>query len=99
MRAAVALLFLVFGYPSLAHEAPTGWTYDVSCCSTMDCREVPNSWVDEQASGITMRPTGELIPTGSHKIRQSKDDRWHWCTRSGKDDTPTICIYRPLRGF
>ena len=99
MFAAVLLFALMVAGPALAHDAPEGWSYDVSCCSTLDCREVPASWITEDADGFTIARTGEKIPRNSSKIKQSKDEHWHWCSRGGKDDGGTICIYVPVRGY
>lgn len=79
--------------------APLGWAYGIACCSGIDCRAVSAPVrVVEGHSGYTV-PSGEMIPYGSTKIKQSKDEFFHWCTQQGKNDTPTICLYVPVRSF
>lgn len=81
-----------------AHEAKTGWSYDQSCCSDRDCREIPSESVKEMSGGYTV-PNGEVIPYSSNKIKQSKDEYFHWCTWGGRENSSTICLYVPLKGF
>lgn len=80
-----------------AHQAPSGWNYDYSCCNTYDCREVADGTIRPVKGGY-QTPT-DFIPYGSPKIRDSKDGHYHWCTVRGEDDTATICIYRPPNLF
>ena len=82
-----------------AHDAPRGWTYPLSCCSDLDCREVPDSAIGEGPEGYTIRATGETIPMSDHKVRPSPDGVFHWCSRGGRDDGATICLFVPPRGF
>ena len=43
---------------SEAHDAPTGWRYDASCCSNRDCAEIPSHAVQERPDGyhVTLQP-------------------------------------------
>jgi len=97
---AIALVWLPFmtkaAYP---HEAPMGWTYDYSCCSTADCREVKSTAIKEDSRGFTIVATGELIPYGDTRIKRSKDEFFHWCSVAGLEDSRSLCLYVPDRGF
>ena len=84
---------------AFAHDAPAGWSYDLSCCSTVDCRQVPASYVRETAEGYVLVRTQETLRYGDYRIRQSPDGLWHWCTTGGRDDAGTICLYVPPRGM
>lgn len=82
-----------------AHDAPSGWTYPLSCCSDYDCREVPADWVEERPEGYRIVITGEVIPMTSRKVRPSPDGVFHWCSVAGSDDSATICLFAPPRSF
>jgi hypothetical protein len=84
---------------SFAHTAPSGWSYDSSCCSTTDCRQVPASWVRETGEGYLLVKTREMLRHGDKRIKVSPDGLWHWCTTAGRDDAGTICLYVPPRGM
>lgn len=75
------------------HTAPTGWMYDVSCCSTHDCAEIANAAVRVTAEGyeVTLRPGDHMmivwertyrIPFGDPRIRRSGDEFFHVCIGS-----------------
>ncbi|MDG4903177.1 hypothetical protein P9279_21955 [Mesorhizobium sp. WSM4962] len=87
------------------HEAtptaamPQGWSYPFSCCSGMDCREVPDKAIVEGARGYEIRATRELIPMSDTRIKQSPDGHFHWCSVAGADDGRTICLFVPPRSF
>lgn len=91
--------------PADAHDAPptkvqpTGWQYGFECCSLSDCRPVTGPDVRESAQGYVIASTGELIPYGDKKIKQSRDELFHWCSHGGKSDGGTICLYVPDRGY
>lgn len=78
---------------------PLGWAYGWECCNLMDCRQVSRIAVEESPEGYVIKATGEVIPYDSKKIKQSKDEFYHWCSKGGKPDTETICLYTPNRGF
>lgn len=89
-----------------AHDAPSGWAYHVECCSGFDCREVGDAYTPDAAirvfetdEGFVISSTGEVIPYGHRKVRNSPDGRFHWCSVAGKPDGKTICLYAPPRGF
>jgi len=92
-----------------AHDAPSGWAYDPSCCNTMDCRPVDGPTdklghhsvqVLEVDGGYRISTTGEFISWKSKMIRESKDGEFHLCSRNmGDDNASTICLYVPNRGY
>lgn len=82
-----------------AHDAASGWTYPLACCSDFDCREIPADWVEERPEGYRIVITGEVIPMTSRKIRNSPDGVFHWCSVQGKNDGKTICLFVPPRAF
>lgn len=82
-----------------AHDAPTGWSYPISCCSDFDCREVADDAIEERPEGYVIVATGEVIPMTSRKVRNSPDGRFHWCSVGGKPDSGTICLFAPPRGY
>jgi hypothetical protein len=98
-------MWIAWTYPALAHTAkptpsqPLGWQYGWECCNLMDCREVSENVIKETPEGYVYKVTGELIPYGDKKIKQSKDEFYHLCTKQGKDDTAIICLYTPNKGF
>jgi hypothetical protein len=75
---------------------PLGWQYGWECCNLMDCREIGASLIEETPEGYVYKVTGELIPYGDKKIKQSKDEYYHLCTKGGKDNTAIICLYTPV---
>lgn len=81
------------------HDAPTGWSYPLSCCSGYDCRQVDESAIDEGPAGYTIRATGETIPMTDAKVKPSPDGLFHWCSVGGQPDGRTICLFVPPRGF
>lgn len=92
-----------------AHDAPTGWSYSVACCSGYDCAELPAGTVKEGSNGyqITLMPgqhpmvTGDIfratVPYGSSKIKDAPDGLYHACIL--KSSQSIICLYVGSRGF
>jgi len=97
--AAVFFLGFVCGVSiTHAHDAPTGWHYDLQCCSGIDCAPIAASRVKEGPTGYTM-PNGEVVLYGDRRIHESKDGSYHWCTPGGNQAGYTICLYVPFRGY
>lgn len=94
---AIAMVGLV--RPARAHDAPTGWRFDLSCCSNRDCGEVPPEWISEGPNGVTVKPTGEVLKYGDTRLKMSKDERTYWCRPPGDPNPRTICVYLPDRGY
>jgi hypothetical protein len=89
----------IFATGAWAHDAPSGWNYPLSCCSGYDCREVSANAIEEGPNGYIIKATGEVIPMQDYKVRFSPDGQFHWCSKQGRDDTPTICLFVPPRAF
>jgi hypothetical protein len=91
--------------PAWPHQAPIsvaqpeGWTYPYSCCSGIDCRPVPESAVSERPDGYVIKATGEVIPYGDRRVKDSPDGDMHWCSVAGREDSRTICLFVPPRSF
>ena len=90
-----------------AHDAPSGWSYDVTCCNTLDCRPAdgPETKVrhhpvkiEEVTGGYRISTTQEVVPWNDKRIRESKDGDYHVCTTNGADSGRALCIYVPMRG-
>jgi hypothetical protein len=98
-----AILAALLAGPALAHEAPSGWTYDAVCCSNRDCQPIPDQWISEGAGGWSV-----VIPPGVHKNapagltafvpyangRISGDEEYHACAVPGR----LLCLYVPPGG-
>lgn len=93
-----AFLLALLPFAAHAHDAPTGWSYGYECCSSIDCRPISSASVKEGAAGYTL-PTGETLAYKDSRIRESKDEQFHWCSVNGRDDSRTLCLYVPLRGY
>jgi hypothetical protein len=89
------LALLIAAQTAVAHEAPSGWSYDTACCSGMDCRPVEPGEVSATPRGYEIAPTGEIVPFNSTKVRPSGDGAMHRCMVGGETTIPTICIYVP----
>lgn len=88
-----------------AHDAiptaakPQGWSYPFSCCSGYDCREVAASRISERPEGYVIKGTGEVIAYSDARLKKSPDGAFHWCSKQGKDDGQTICLFVPPRSY
>lgn len=96
---ALAAAIMWLALPARAHDAPSGWSYPMACCSGYDCREVATDAVHEGPQGYVIVATGEVIAMTSPKVRPSPDGVFHWCSVAGRDDGKTICLFVPPRGF
>jgi len=95
---AAAALF-VGSFDAPAHEAPLGWNYPLSCCSSYDCKQVSAGVVKESPQGYVI-DTGEVVAYSDKRVRQSPDGEFHWCAhQAGVDAGRTICLFVPTRGF
>ncbi|MGX9145902.1 hypothetical protein [Mesorhizobium sp. 128a] len=87
-----------------AHDAlptqskPQGWSYPFACCANFDCRQTKVGEVKEGPDGYHT-PTGEVVPYGDKRIKDSPDGEFHWCShQSGLDAGKAICLFVPPRG-
>jgi hypothetical protein len=86
--------------PAIAHEAPTGWTYDLECCSDQDCRP-ERSEVKATPRGWLVTSTGEIIRYDDGRVHESKDGEFHRCLMQRGVNGPgmTRCLYVPRMGL
>lgn len=83
--------------PAFGHDAPTGWSYDGSCCAGVDCEPVPMTEIEVTADGYRYKPTGEVIPFG--QARKSGDQDFHRCRFDHENPlSKTRCLYAPPFG-
>lgn len=95
---ALALLFVA---AAKAHDAPEGWSYDLSCCSGDDCAQVhDDKEIRATDAGYLIVPTGEIIAyVKDPRLRQSKDEYFHRCIiKHGSGAGTTRCLYAPSQG-
>ena len=85
--------------PSVAHEAKSGWTYPLECCSNRDCREVDAKYISERPEGYVITLTGERVGYRDPRVRSSPDGVYHWCSADGASDSRTICLFVPTQSF
>lgn len=97
--ACLAAIPLLTAVPAVAHEAPTGWKYDMACCHNRDCRPLASSAVRESPGGYVITLDNETVPYSDKRIKNSPDGQYHWCTVNGRDDGRTICLYVPPRAY
>lgn len=105
------LIGFMITFVAYGHDAPKGWAYASNCCNTIDCRPVdgPDArprhhqiQVTEGHEGYTIHKsdgTVETIHLNDHRIRESKDGDYHWCSQGGMNTMSTICLYVPNRGY
>jgi hypothetical protein len=101
--ACLATIAVVHAHDAIPTAAkPNGWLYPTYCCSGIDCREVDDKAIgepDAKFNGYTIKATGETILHSDYRIKNSPDGRFHWCSVAGADDSRTICLFVPPRGF
>lgn len=103
MRTLLALILLAV--PASAHDAkptagqPNGWKYPFSCCSGSDCREVSPKAIGERSEGYVIKGTGEVVAYGDSRLKDSPDGEFRWCSVAGANDSRTICLFVPPRGY
>lgn len=95
----IAAVIVLPALPATAHDAPTGWHYDLACCQNRDCRPISSSAVKEGPDGYLITIDNETVPYKDGRIKDSPDGLFHWCTVDGRDDGRTICLYVPPRGY
>lgn len=93
------LIYFSLVVAASAHEASTGWQYGWDCCSITDCFQEEDANVQEQYDGFHIVSTDEIIAYNDKRVRQSKDQFFHRCTRFGDESAKrSICLYVPPRG-
>jgi hypothetical protein len=95
----------ILACPVRAHEAlptaakPLGWSYPYSCCSGIDCRQVGNKAISERPEGYVINGTGEVVAYSDSRVKYSPDGVYHWCSVAGANDSKTICLFVPPKGY
>lgn len=95
----VSAMIAAFPMAGHAHEAKSGWMYPADCCSDHDCRMVSADLISEMPEGYRIELNGEKLAYSDSRIRPSPDGVYHWCSRHGRDDTSTICLFVPPNSF
>ena len=96
---------ILLSCPVSAHDAlptaakPLGWNYPYLCCSGIDCRQVSNRAISERPEGYIINGTGEVVAYGDGRVKNSPDGVYHWCSVAGADDSRTICLFVPPKGY
>jgi hypothetical protein len=120
-----ALVFLVVFWVTMwaligiafAHDAPAsrkqpyGWSYDLSCCNVVDCRQLDRDEIEETDTGFIWRSkhSGKthVYNHGTVQIKMSKDEFFHGCetnplmNQAGGTvvEARPLCLYVPNRGI
>lgn len=88
---------------SEAHEAPSGWSYPIECCSGLDCAPVEKTEFLTPADStslpqmvLTTRIGTTIVPKTAI-WRQSKDNRFHVCMKTYDKNPATnfLCVFAP----
>lgn len=104
--AALYLLAVAFllSRPAQAHTAPSGWSYDLACCSTQDCAPIRAELVKITAEGYRVTvspgdhplvtvPTTYVFPFSDERVRLAPDGMYHLCI--GAYSKRGLCLYAP----
>ncbi len=111
MRLALILVSItVYAFTVEAHDAHSGWSYDLYCCNgdghTGDCQEIPSSSVRIVPGGyqLTLAPGDHRLITRKHifkfpqsTTRRSQDSEYHLCLFP--DENTPRCFYAPDMSF
>ena len=93
-RIVAALVFAVMASSATAHEF-----YAPECCNDKDCAPLPADAVTATPKGWLVKPTGEVLPYQSHKLRRAPDGQFHGCFVGGDASKTMLCLYVPPQGF
>ena len=93
-RIVAALVFAVMASSATAHEF-----YAPECCNDKDCAPLPADAVSATPKGWLVKPTGEVVPYQSHKLRSAPDGQFHGCFVGGDANKTMLCLYVPPQGF
>lgn len=100
----VAAVAFFLSRPALAHNAPSGWTYDTTCCSGIDCAPIAKDRVKITDEGFVIEvgpgdhplievPSIYLFPFNDERVRFSPDGTYHLCVSAY--DQRGLCLYSP----
>jgi hypothetical protein len=80
--AVIVVVFIALLRGLGAHEAPSGWSYPIECCSGHDCFAIKTDELLEQKDGSWLYTARNLkFPKAS--IRPSQDRHFHVCIFNG----------------
>jgi hypothetical protein len=105
LAAAVFSASILLAYSVSAHEAlptaakPLGWSYPYSCWSGIDCRQISNRAISKRAEGYVINRTGDVVAYSDSRVKNSPDGVYHWCSVAGTNDSKTICLFVPPKGY
>lgn len=100
----IAAVTFMLSQPARGHDAPSGWSYDLACCSGTDCAPIDSDHVSLSAEGYTVTvapgdhplitvPTTYFFPFEDTRVRFAPDGMYHLCvsaiTQTG------LCLYSP----
>lgn len=91
-----AALAVGFATPVAGHD----W-YPRACCSDFDCAPVEGAALPVATpEGWRIRASGEVIPYGDSRIRQTPPEAegFHRCSVGGRPEARTLCLFVPLMG-
>lgn len=92
MRVLLAALLLCVA-PLSAHEAPSGFEYDMECCHNQDCAPLPEDQTPRPLDGgAWLLKTGEVVPKS--KVKFAPDGRYHLCRWTANN--AVLCLYVPI---
>jgi hypothetical protein len=93
----ILAIALLLATPALGHNAPSGWSYPISCCSTHDCRPVACDALEEIEDGkVRDIEHGQVYERTM--VQSSGDHHCHVCTRGGAPTGAPICAFT-VNGF
>lgn len=96
----VTLASALIAGQSRAHDAPTGWTYPLLCCSNKDCKQISSADVRPVQTGWLIEQTGEVVTYGDKRLKDSPDGLYHRCAFSADfEKGRTLCLFVPPMGF
>ena len=55
--------------------------------------------ISERPQGYVINKTGEVVAYSDSRVKDSPDGVYHWCSVAGADDSKTICLFVPPKGF
>jgi hypothetical protein len=102
--AAAAAAFALSPFTLHAHQAPSGWSYPVRCCSGIDCGEIPASAVKEPPQGyrITLKPGDHVMVKAPFETtvpyaaaKPARDGAYHICLSPA---LKVLCFFAGPRG-
>lgn len=100
----VAAVAFLLSRPAAGHSAPSGWSYDLACCSGIDCAPITTDRVRITEEGFVVEvapgdhplikvPSTYLFPFNDERVRFSPDGMYHLCVSA--HDQRGLCLYSP----